>query len=78
MIGQMEKPAAGRALTDEDGTPLLGDQDPKFVAERAQQFRLDHGDRQYAERRQDRRIQNRFTRRSGRKSSRHWTNVIEC
>ncbi len=30
----------GRALTDEDNTPLAGDQDPKYVAERAQQFRL--------------------------------------
>ncbi|MGE0378747.1 MAG: DNA-directed RNA polymerase subunit beta, partial [Planctomycetaceae bacterium] len=33
--------ALGRTLTDEDGTPLVRDQDPKFVAERAQQFRLE-------------------------------------
>ena len=40
MIGEMEK-ALGRVLTDEDGTPLVRDQDPKFVAERAQQFRVE-------------------------------------
>jgi DNA-directed RNA polymerase subunit beta len=39
MIGQMES-VAGRGLTDEDGTPLVGDQDPKYLAERASQFRL--------------------------------------
>ena len=39
MIAEMEK-ALNRTLTDEDGTPLVRDQDPKFVAERAQQFRL--------------------------------------
>jgi DNA-directed RNA polymerase subunit beta len=38
MISQMES-VAGRTLTDDDGTPLVGDQDPKFIAERAQQFR---------------------------------------
>ena len=32
--------ALGRALTDEDGTPLAGDQDPKFIAERAIGFQL--------------------------------------
>jgi DNA-directed RNA polymerase subunit beta len=36
----MEK-ALGRVLTDEDNTPLVRDQDDKFVAERATQFRLD-------------------------------------
>ena len=40
LVGEMEK-ALGRTLTDEDGTPLVRDQDPKFVAERAQQFRLE-------------------------------------
>ncbi|MEQ8791828.1 MAG: DNA-directed RNA polymerase subunit beta [Pirellulaceae bacterium] len=40
MVGEMEK-ALGRVLTDEDGTPLVRDQDDKFVAERATQFRLD-------------------------------------
>ncbi|WP_425615112.1 DNA-directed RNA polymerase subunit beta [Anatilimnocola sp. NA78] len=30
----------GKTLTDEDGTPLAKDQDPKFVAERATTFRL--------------------------------------
>ena len=30
----------GRPLTDEDNTPLVGDQDAKFLAERALQFRL--------------------------------------
>ena len=40
MVEEMEK-ALVRTLTDEDGTPLVRDQDPKFVAERAQQFRLE-------------------------------------
>jgi len=40
MVGEMEK-ALGRVLTDEDGTPLVRDQDDKYVAERATQFRLD-------------------------------------
>jgi DNA-directed RNA polymerase subunit beta len=31
----------GRPLTDDDGTPLAGDQDPKYLAERAAQFRVD-------------------------------------
>ena len=39
LVKQMEE-VLGRSLADEDGTPLMGDQDPKFVAERAQQFRL--------------------------------------
>jgi DNA-directed RNA polymerase subunit beta len=39
VVSQMEV-AAGRSLTDEDGTPLLGDQDPKYLAERASQFRI--------------------------------------
>ncbi len=30
----------GTKLTDDDGTPLAGDQDPKFVAENAQTFNL--------------------------------------
>ena len=30
----------GKALTDEDGTPLAKDQDPRFVAERAANFQL--------------------------------------
>jgi DNA-directed RNA polymerase subunit beta len=40
MIHEMEK-ALSRTLTDEDGTPLVRDQDPKFIAERATQFRLE-------------------------------------
>jgi DNA-directed RNA polymerase subunit beta len=40
MVGEMEK-ALGRVLTDEDGTPLVRDQDDKYVAERATQFRLE-------------------------------------
>jgi DNA-directed RNA polymerase subunit beta len=39
MISEMEK-ALGRTITDEDGTPLVRDQDPKFIAERAANFRL--------------------------------------
>ena len=39
MIAEMEA-TVGKTLTDEDGTPIAKGQDPKFVAERAQQFRL--------------------------------------
>ena len=39
MIGEIEK-TISRTLTDEDGTPLVRDQDARFVAERATQFRL--------------------------------------
>jgi len=39
MISEMEV-TLGRTLTDEDGTPLAKDQDPKFVSERAAAFRL--------------------------------------
>ena len=39
MIVEMEG-VLNRALTDDDGTPLAKGQDPKYVAERAQQFRL--------------------------------------
>ncbi len=39
MIAEMEK-IVGKTLTDEDDTPLVRDQDPKFVAERAANFRL--------------------------------------
>ena len=39
LIEEMEK-AVGRVLTDEDGTPLVRDMDPKFVAEKALNFRL--------------------------------------
>ena len=40
LIGGMEK-VLGRVLTDDDSTPLVRDQDPKFVAERASQFRVE-------------------------------------
>ncbi len=39
MIEEMEV-VVGRTITDEDKTPLAKDQDAKFVAERATQFRL--------------------------------------
>ncbi len=39
MIGEIED-VVGKTLTDEDETPLVKDQDPKFVAEKAQYFRL--------------------------------------
>jgi DNA-directed RNA polymerase subunit beta len=39
MIAEMEK-IVGKTLTDEDNTPLYKDQDPKFVAERAANFRI--------------------------------------
>ena len=54
MVEEMEK-VVGRVLTDEDGTPLVRDQDPKFVAEKAQNFRLSCGHGQDAQRRADRR-----------------------
>jgi len=39
LVEEMER-AVGRVLADEDGTPLVRDQDPKFVAEKAQNFRV--------------------------------------
>jgi DNA-directed RNA polymerase subunit beta len=39
MIEELEA-VVGKTLTDEDGTPLTKDQDPKFIAERAANFRL--------------------------------------
>ncbi len=39
MIAEMES-VVGKTLTDEDDTPLVRDQDPKFVAEKAANFRL--------------------------------------
>ncbi|MCP4194682.1 MAG: DNA-directed RNA polymerase subunit beta [Planctomycetaceae bacterium] len=39
MVSQIEV-VIGRSLNDEDGTPLIADQDAKYVSERAQQFRL--------------------------------------
>ncbi|HAC91624.1 MAG TPA: DNA-directed RNA polymerase subunit beta, partial [Planctomycetaceae bacterium] len=38
-IAELEAVTGGR-ITDEDGTPLAGDQDPKFVVENAQSFNL--------------------------------------
>jgi DNA-directed RNA polymerase subunit beta len=40
LISAIEK-VTGKTVTDEDGTPLTRDQDAKYVAERAQQFRAD-------------------------------------
>ena len=37
MVDELEG-VIGKTLTDEDGTPLAKDQDPKFVAEKAAQF----------------------------------------
>jgi len=39
MITEFEA-VLGKTITDEDGTPLTRDQDSKFIAEQAQQFRL--------------------------------------
>ena len=39
MTEEMEQ-IVGRVLTDEDGIPLVRDQDPKFVVEKAQNFRM--------------------------------------
>lgn len=38
-VEELEK-VMGSKLTDDDGTPVAGDQDPKFVAENAQTFNL--------------------------------------
>ncbi|MBX3420147.1 MAG: DNA-directed RNA polymerase subunit beta [Pirellulaceae bacterium] len=38
-IGELEA-VAGSKLVDDDGTPLAGNQDPKFIAENAQTFNL--------------------------------------
>jgi len=40
MIQAMER-VVGKTLTDEDGQPLAGDQDPKFIAEKAASFRIE-------------------------------------
>jgi DNA-directed RNA polymerase subunit beta len=40
MIGEMEK-VLQRTLTDDDNTPLVREQEPKFIAEQAQRFKLD-------------------------------------
>ena len=40
MVAEMEG-ILQRPLTDEDGTPLVRDQEHRFVAERALQFKLD-------------------------------------
>ncbi|MDA7978052.1 MAG: DNA-directed RNA polymerase subunit beta [Pirellulales bacterium] len=40
MIAEMEK-VLGRKVTDEDDQPMIGDHDPKYVAEQAQRFRVD-------------------------------------
>ena len=39
MVEEMEK-VIGKTLADEDGTPIAKDQDPKFVAEKARNFKL--------------------------------------
>src|SRR3989440_7737736 len=39
MVEGLEK-AIGKTLTDEDGTPIAKDQDPKFVGEKARNFKL--------------------------------------
>jgi DNA-directed RNA polymerase subunit beta len=39
MVSELEH-VIGKTLTDEDGTPIAKDQDPKFVAEKARSFNL--------------------------------------
>ncbi len=73
MIKQMEA-VVGRALTDDDGTPLVADQDPKFIAERAQQFRLQSVIGNLRSEDKSRRSI-RFTRPSGPKSKPPWTSA---
>jgi DNA-directed RNA polymerase subunit beta len=40
LVQEVEK-VLGKTLKDDDDNPLVGDQDPKFVAEQAQRFRLE-------------------------------------
>jgi DNA-directed RNA polymerase subunit beta len=40
LVREVEK-VLGKQLKDDDDNPLVGDQDPKFVAEQAQRFRLE-------------------------------------
>ena len=41
MVEEMEA-EAGKMLTDEDGAPLVRDQDPNYIADRAGDFRMQH------------------------------------
>jgi DNA-directed RNA polymerase subunit beta len=52
MVGEMEK-ILGRALTDEEGTALVRDQEPKFVAEKATIFKLESIDIRSPQRKAD-------------------------
>jgi DNA-directed RNA polymerase subunit beta len=52
LIGEIEK-IIGRKVTDEDGNPLVHGQDPAYVAERAQTFRIDSLDLRSPQRKKD-------------------------
>jgi DNA-directed RNA polymerase subunit beta len=52
MIGEMES-TLGRALTDEEGTPLVRDQEHRYVAEKAASFKLDSIDIRSPQRKAD-------------------------
>jgi DNA-directed RNA polymerase subunit beta len=52
MVGEMES-ILGRALTDEEGAPLVRDQEHRFVAEKATTFKLDSIDIRSPQRKAD-------------------------
>ncbi|MEX2138222.1 MAG: DNA-directed RNA polymerase subunit beta [Pirellulales bacterium] len=52
MVGEMES-TLGRPLTDEEGTPLVRDQEHRFVAERAATFKLESIDIRSPQRKAD-------------------------
>jgi DNA-directed RNA polymerase subunit beta len=52
LIAEIEK-IIGRKLTDEDGVPLVHDQDPAYVAERASAFKIDSLDLRSPQRKKD-------------------------
>jgi DNA-directed RNA polymerase subunit beta len=52
MVGEMES-TLGRALTDEEGTPLVRDQEHRFVAEKATTFKLESIDIRSPQRKAD-------------------------
>jgi DNA-directed RNA polymerase subunit beta len=52
MIGEMEK-VLGRTLVDDDQTPLVRDQDPKFIAEKALTFNVESIDIRSPQRKAD-------------------------
>jgi len=52
LVGEVEK-IIGRKVTDEDGVPMIHDQDPAYVAERASNFKIDNLDIRSPQRKKD-------------------------